>query len=208
MNTKTNNNVKTDKEPPFLKIPFSMARKAKAEGVSFDQLMVYCWLYARNGYARSKGYDVYGKRVYDDLCKEISDDLGIRDVGDLCRKLEGKGWLQKSPAGEYNNVRMSGYLCLLSSSDRSKARYVEQEMHLADEDAVVEVEGTGGAYGERYGNGEGCHGGIRYYVDASGESYEVPLSAPPRPSSTAVWVSDPEGWYEPEDIPVNDKMEY
>jgi len=49
--------------------------------------------------------------------------------------------------------------------------------------------------------GERYQFGIRFYYGEKGEMVQVPLTAPARPTKTAVWVNDPEGWYEPEDVP-------
>jgi hypothetical protein len=86
-------------------------------------------------------------------------------------------------------------------SDRLQARAVQQEMQLTDEEAVIEVESS------LPDTGEYIQFGIRYYDDADGNPHQVPSSAPPRPTKTAIWSSDPEGWYEPEDLPEHD-LEY
>lgn len=174
-----------------------ISRKAMGEGVTAAQLHVYCWLYKKNGYARQQKGRVYGKPTYDMLIKEIESELGYGRADALLHALEKKGWLEKSHAKAYKGRRMVGYLCLLDKDDRAMARAAQQEMHLEDEEAVVEVES---AVAPRVLKTY-IYGGVRFYDDADGNPHQVPMSAPEPPTDTAVWCDDPEGWFEPDEIP-------
>lgn len=194
-NNSNNNNKRTGGEESYLKVALWLARKAKEERVSFDQLIAYCWLYTKNSYARrQRGEGVYGKKTYKQLWGEIENDLGIFDVGDLCRALEKAGWISKAPAKAYQGQRQVGYLCLLAKDQAAEAKAVQQELRLSDEETVVVVESAVESRGEYW------YGGVRFYDDAEGNPHRVPTSAPARPTKTAVWLDDPEGWFEPEEI--------
>ena len=202
-NTPDNKKPEEKKEAPF-KLPLWVIRKALKEDLSIEQLIVYWWLYTHNAIARSRKHDeriIFGKTTYDAIYTAIKNEYGIGRPDRACNQLEQKGWIKQSVAPSFNGVRQKGYLCLLVESDRLQARAVQQEMQLPDEEAVIEVESS------LPDTGEYVQFGIRYYDDADGTPHQVPSSAPPRPTKTAVWSSDPEGWYEPEDLPSHD-LEY
>lgn len=206
----SNNNITPEKKPEEkkeaqFKLPMWVFHKALKEGVTIEQLAVYWWIYTHNAFVRSRKKDVnliFGKPSLKSIHKQIesdfNDELGAEH---LCGQLEDKGWIKQSVAPSFNGVRQKGYLCLLVESDRLQARAVQQEMQLTDEEAVIEVESS------LPDTGEYVQFGIRYYDTPDGTQHQVPTSAPPRPTKTAVWSSDPEGWYEPEDLPEHD-LEY
>lgn len=184
----------------FTKVPHWLAQKAKRESLTFDRLLVYCWIYTKNIYARHRGGGIYAKHTYRDFWRNIESDLAIYDAGDLCRALEKAGWLSKSAGKAFNGLRMVGYLCLLDKDSRSLARAEQQELlidqELPENAHAVESSAQGNAdMGEYY------QFGLRFYYDENNEMVQVPLSAPARPTRTAVWSNDPEGWYEPDEIP-------
>ena len=196
--TKAENDVR--KEPDF-KLPLWVLRKALKEDLSIEQLTVYWWIYKHNSMARGHRRDssiVYGKRTYDAYQMEIKNEFGITRPDNSCSKLEEKGWIKKAHAAAFNGVRQVGYLCLLVEADRLQARAVQQRMQIDEEERVIEVESS------LPDNGEYMQFGIRYYDDAEGNAHQVPTSAPPRPTNTAVWCSDPEGWFEPEEVPEHE----
>ena len=186
------------KEAPF-KLPMWVFHKALKEGVTIEQLAVYWWIYTHNAFVRSRKKDVnliFGKPSLKSIHNQIEADFN-EEIGaeHLCKQLESKGWIKSAAAPSFNGVRQKGYLCLLVESDRLQARAVQQEMQLTDEEAVIEVESS------LPDTGEYIQFGIRYYDDADGNPHQVPSSAPPRPTKTAIWSSDPEGWYEPDEVP-------
>lgn len=205
----TDNNITPEKKPeekkeaPF-KLPLWVIRKALKEDLSIQQLITYWWLYTHNAIARSRKHDeriIFGKTTYDAIYMAIKNEYGIGRPDNACKQLKEKGWIEEAPAPQFGGKPQVGYLCLLVESDRLQARAVQQEMQLTDEEAVIEVESS------LPDTGEYIQFGIRYYDDADGNPHQVPSSAPPRPTKTAIWSSDPEGWYEPEDLPEHD-LEY
>ena len=99
----------------------------------------------------------------------------------------------------YNGKRTWGYLCLLDAEQAVRAKVGEQmEMEEMEKEVQPVVESS--AQGDA-DMGEFYQFGIRFYYGENKEMVQVPLTAPARPTKTAVWVNDPEGWFEPEDIP-------
>lgn len=191
------------KEAPF-KLPLWVIRKALKEDLSIQQLITYWWLYTHNAIARSRKHDdriIFGKTTYDAIYMAIKNEYGIGRPDNACDQLEQKGWIKKALAPQFVGKRQVGYLCLLVESDRLQARAVQQEMQLTDEEAVIEVESS---LPDTY---EFMEFGIRKYFDSDGVKQDIPSAAPKRPTPTAVWCNDPEGWFEPEDIPEHD-LEY
>jgi hypothetical protein len=206
----TDNNITPEKKPeekkeaPF-KLPLWVIRKALKEDLSIQQLIVYWWLYTHNAIARSRKHDdriIFGKTTYDAIYMAIKNEYGIGRPDNACDQLEQKGWIKKALAPQFVGKRQVGYLCLLVESDRLQARAVQQEMQLTDEEAVIEVESS-----VDNSNGVYIKFGIPCYMDADGNEIQLPKNVPHRPTRTAVWCNDPEGWYEPEDIPEHD-LEY
>ena len=192
------------KEAPF-KLPLWVIRKALKEDLSIQQLIVYWWLYTHNAIARSRKHDdriIFGKTTYDAIYMAIKNEYGIGRPDNACDQLEQKGWIKKALAPQFVGKRQVGYLCLLVESDRLQARAVQQEMQLTDEEAVIEVESS-----VDNSNGVYIKFGIPYYMDADGNEIQLPKNVPHRPTRTAVWCNDPEGWYEPEDLPTHE-IEY
>lgn len=203
-NTPDNKKPETEKKEAPFKLPLWVIRKALKEDLSIQQLIVYWWLYTHNAIARSRKRDeriIFGKSTYDAIYMAIKNEYGIGRPDNACDQLEQKGWIKKALAPQFVGKRQVGYLCLLVESDRRMARAVQQEMQIPDEEAVVQVESS------LPDTGEYVQFGIRYYDTPDGTQHQVPSSAPPRPTKTAVWSSDPEGWYEPDDLPTHD-LEY
>jgi hypothetical protein len=206
----TDNNITPEKKPeekkeaPF-KLPLWVIRKALKEDLSIQQLIVYWWLYTHNAIARSRKHDdriIFGKTTYDAIYMAIKNEYGIGRPDNACDQLEQKGWIKKALAPQFVGKRQVGYLCLLVESDRLQARAVQQEMQLTDEEAVIKVESS-----VDNSNGVYIKFGIPCYMDADGNEIQLPKNVPHRPTRTAVWCNDPEGWYEPEDIPTHE-IEY
>lgn len=192
------------KEAPF-KLPLWVIRKALKEDLSIQQLITYWWLYTHNAIARSRKHDdriIFGKTTYDAIYMAIKNEYGIGRPDNACDQLEQKGWIKKALAPQFVGKRQVGYLCLLVESDRLQARAVQQEMQLTDEEAVIEVESS-----VDNSNGVYIKFGIPCYMDADGNEIQLPKNVPHRPTRTAVWCNDPEGWYEPEDLPTHE-IEY
>lgn len=203
-NTTDNKKTETEKKEAPFKLPLWVIRKALKEDLSIQQLITYWWLYTHNAIARSRKHDdriIFGKTTYDAIYMAIKNEYGIGRPDNACDQLEQKGWIKKALAPQFVGKRQVGYLCLLVESDRLQARAVQQEMQLTDEEAVIEVESS---LPDTY---EFMEFGIRKYFDSDGVKQDIPSAAPKRPTPTAVWCNDPEGWFEPEDIPEHD-LEY
>lgn len=198
-NDNKNNKDRKPKEPG-VKLAFWLLRKAKAEGVSFEQLVVYQWIYQKNKTIK-EDLIVWGKTSRTKLYECIAQDTGQSADGieEMCKSLVEKGWMKNANGKAYNGKRTWGYLCLLDAEQAVRAKVGEQmEMEEMEKEVqpVVESSAKGDA-----DMGEFYQFGIRFYYGEKGEMVQVPLTAPARPTKTAVWVNDPEGWYEPEDIP-------
>ena len=198
-NDNKNNRDKKPKEPG-VKLAFWLLRKAKAEGVSFEQLVVYQWIYQMNK-KYEKDYILFGKTSRTKLYECIAQDTGQSADGieEMCKSLVEKGWMKNANGKAYNGKRTWGYLCLLDAEQAVRAKVGEQmemEEMAAEVQPVVESSAQGDA-----DMGEFYQFGIRFYYNENKEMVQVPLTAPARPTKTAVWVNDPEGWFEPEDIP-------
>lgn len=203
-NTPDNKKTETEKKEAPFKLPLWVIRKALKEDLSIQQLITYWWLYTHNAIARSRKHDdriIFGKTTYDAIYMAIKNEYGIGRPDNACDQLEQKGWIKKALAPQFVGKRQVGYLCLLVESDRLQARAVQQEMQLTDEEAVIEVESS---LPDTY---EFMEFGIRKYFDSDGVKQDIPSAAPKRPTPTAVWCNDPEGWFEPEDLPGHD-LEY
>ncbi|MBO4382209.1 MAG: hypothetical protein IKV77_05175 [Alistipes sp.] len=188
------------------RIPYWLTEKADDELTSWEQLVVYCWIYDHNGFAIRNGGNIYGKHTYDTYWREITRDLNIKKPGVVIDKLKKAGWIQESWAAPFKGKTMKGYRCLLDKHQRVEVQAEQQELMLEefpDEEANV-VESSAQGDGD---NGELYQYGLRFYYDSDGQMVQVPMSAPARPTKTAVWSSDPEGWYEPEELPGRE-LEY
>ena len=193
-----------EKKDPSFTLPVWIIKKALHENLSIEQLITYWWIYRHNAIARVRHHDqslVFGKRTYDAIHMLIKTEFGIGRPDNTCSKLEEKGWIKKTFARAFNDTRQVGYLCLLVESDRRMAQAQQQQLNLDDEAAVITVESS------LPSTGEYTQFGIRYYDTPDGTQHQLPSSAPPRPTNTAIWCNDPEGWYEPEDLPTHD-LEY
>ena len=170
------------------------------EGVKGDQIIVYHWLFWRNSLAKLQGGVAYGKVTYQTLYAEITSQLGIGRPDNICSELQKKGWIKKTHCKPFEGHKTYGYLCMKDNTAMVDATYEQQALQLEEElpenAKVVESSAQGDAdMGERY------QFGLRFYYDEQGEMVRVPMAAPARPTRTAVWVNDPEGWFEPEEIP-------
>lgn len=185
-----------------IEIPLFLFAKADRDKITKEQLLVYCWYWAKNHYFAGKG-KVFGRPNLGLLDHMVQTDLCLGEYqGAACRRvLEKKGWLQRANPWYYEGVRQVGLFCMPDKSQSDEARAQQQEMHFSDEESVVVVESS------MPDTGEYVQFGIRYYDDADGKQHQVPSSAPTRPTKTAIWSSDPEGWFEPEEVPEHD-LEY
>lgn len=191
--------VKTGKPLSFPVYPW-VVLQGNREGVKGDQILLYHWLFWRNSLAKLEGNIAYGKVNYRSLYAEITTVLGFGRPDKICADLQKKGWIRKTHCKPFEGQRTVGFLCMKDKNARKDAIADQQEMQLEEEKPentkVMESSAQGDAdMGEYY------QYGIRYYYDENGNMVQVPLSAPPRPSKTAVWSNDPEGWFEPEDLP-------
>ena len=203
MSDKEKEQKKKYTEKPWA-IPKFIAEKAIRDNLSFKAVAVYKWIYDHNNHAKYLDDDpnaIFTKGSLDALYAAIRRDIDV-SVRDICMELRGKGWIEPvKNAPLFNGRRQSGFVCRLAKEDRLLAKAIQQEMEekaaeLPENANVVESSAQGDAdMGEYY------QYGIRFYYGEKGEMVQVPLTAPARPTKTAVWVNDPEGWYEPEDIP-------
>ena len=200
-NNKYNKDNKEKKpKEPGVNLALWLLRKAKAEGVSFEQLVVYQWIYQKNK-KFEKNNILFGKTSRTKLYECIAQDTGQSADGieEMCKSLVEKGWMKNANGKAYNGKRTWGYLCLLDAEQAVRAKVGEQmEMEEMEKEVQPVVESS--AQGDA-DMGEFYQFGIRFYYGENKEMVQVPLTAPARPTKTAVWVNDPEGWYEPEDIP-------
>ena len=185
---------------PRIEIPIFLFAKAEREGITTNQLLVYSWYWTKNHYFAGKG-KVFGRPRLGLLDRMVEDDLRIARA-DICRiELVEKGWLRLAEPWQYEGKRQVGFLCMPDKSQADEARAQQQELHLQDEEAVVQVESS---LPDTY---EFKEFGIRRYFDSDGVKHDIPSAAPERPTPTSVWCNDPEGWYEPDDLPTHD-LEY
>lgn len=193
--------TKQPKTEPSWAIPKWIAKKAVRDNLSFKAVAVYKWIYDHNNHAKyldNNPNALFTKGSLDALYAAIRRDIDV-SVRDICMELRGKGWIEPiKNAPLFNGRRQSGFICRLSKDDRQLAKAIQQEIMLPDEEAVIEVESS------LPDTGEYIQFGIRYYETSDGTQHQVPSSAPPRPTKTAVWSSDPEGWYEPEELPEHE----
>ena len=204
MSNDKDNTPKNKPTEPSWAIPKWIAKKAVKDNLSFKAVAVYKWIYDHNNHAKyldNNPNALFTKGSLDALYAAIRRDIDA-DIYDLCRQLRRKGWIQEiKNAPLFNGRRQSGFICRLSKDDRQLAKAIQQEIMLPDEEAVIEVESS------LPDTGEYVQFGIRYYDTPDGTQHQVPTSAPPRPTKTAVWDEDTQGWYEPEDVPGRD-LEY
>ena len=187
---------------PRIEIPIFLFAKAEREGITTNQLLVYSWYWTKNHYFAGKG-KVFGRPRLGLLDRMVEDDLRIARA-DICRiELVEKGWLRLAEPWQYEGKRQVGFLCMPDKSQADEARAQQQELHLQDEEAVTVVESSV----EPADNGVYCHRGEWFYNDSDGNPQKIPSSAPPRPTTTAVWDNDTQAWYEPDDLPSHD-LEY
>ena len=207
MSNDKDNTPKNKPTEPSWAIPKWIAKKALKTNISFKYVYAYKWIYDHNQHAKYINGDknaIYTKCSLDAYYAFMSVDIKVDGFNckEACKRLREMGWIKAiKDAPLFNGRKQSGFVCLLSKDDRQLAKAIQQEIMLPDEEAVVQVESS------LPDTGEYVQFGIRYYDDADGNPHQVPSSAPPRPTKTAVWSSDPEGWYEPEDLPTHD-LEY
>ncbi len=203
MSDKENTQKKKYTEKPW-QIPKFIAEKTIKDNLSFKAVAVYKWIYDHNNHAKYLDDDpnaIYTKGSLEALYATIRRDIDV-SVYDICRELRSKGWIEPvMNAPLFKGRRQSGFICRLAKEERLLAKAIQQEMEeaaaeLPENAKVVESSAQGDAdMGEYY------QFGIRFYYGEQGEMVQVPLTAPARPTKTAVWSNDPEGWYEPEEIP-------
>jgi len=204
-NTQKENKPKKERTTyPRIEIPLFLFAKAERDKITKEQLLVYCWYWTKNHYFAGKG-KVFGRPNLGLLDQMVQTDLCLgQDQGAACRReLEKKGWLQKANPWYYEGVRQVGRFCMPDKSQSDEARAQQQELHLQDEEAVTVKESSV----EPTNNGVYCLRGERFYNDSDGNPQKIPSSAPPRPTTTAVWDNDTQAWYEPDDLPTHD-LEY
>ena len=203
MSDKEKEQKKKYTEKPWA-IPKFIAEKAIKDNLSFKAVAVYKWIYDHNNHAKyldNNPNALFTKGSLDALYATIRRDIDV-SVRDICMELRGKGWIEPiKNAPLFNGRRQSGFICRLSKDDRQLAKAIQQEIMLPDEEAVVQVESS------LPDTGEYVQFGIRYYDTPDGTQHQVPSSAPPRPTKTAVWDEDTQGWYELEDVPGRE-LEY
>jgi hypothetical protein len=200
---------KDPNEKPF-NLPLWVIKKAIADKLSSQALAVYWWIYKKNNIARAIKKDnrvVYGKPHLNLLHDEFKKEMRINKnedgrVDHSFDTLEKKGWIVRHNAPALNGVKQWGFLCPFLENDRLLLRAAQQELSLPDEEAVIEVESS-----VDNSNGVYIKFGIPCYDDADGNEIQLPKNVPHRPTRTAVWCNDPEGWYEPEDLPTHE-IEY
>lgn len=203
MSEKNDTQKKKYTEKPWA-LPKFIAEKAIKDNLSFKAVAVYKWIYDHNIHAKCLDKDpnaIFTKGSLDALYAVIRRDIDV-SVRDICMELRGKGWIEPiKNAPLFKGRRQSGFICRLAKEERLLAKAIQQEMEekaaeLPENAEVVESSAQGDA-----DMGEFYQFGIRFYYGENNEMVQVPLTAPPRPTKTAVWVNDPEGWYEPDDIP-------
>ena len=198
------NTPKNKPTEPSWAIPKWIAKKAIKDNLSFKAVAVYKWIYDHNNHAKyldNNPNALFTKGSLDALYAAIRRDIDV-SVRDICMELRGKGWIEPiKNAPLFNGRRQSGFICRLSKDDRQLAKAIQQEIMLPDEEAVIEVESS---LPDTY---EFKEFGIRRYFDSDGVKHDIPSAAPERPTPTSVWCNDPEGWYEPDDLPTHD-IEY
>ena len=175
-------------------------QQGNMEGVKGDQVIVYHWLFWRNSLAKLRGNVAYGKVNYRTMYAEMTTELGIGQPEKICLSLQKKGWIKKTHCEPFEGHSTVGFLCMKDKTARVDAIAEQQELDLEAEQPENAVQVENSAQGDA-DMGEFYQFGIRFYYDEKGEMVQVPLTAPARPSKTAVWLNDPEGWYEPEEIP-------
>lgn len=197
------NTPKNKPTEPSWAIPKWIAKKAIKDNLSFKAVAVYKWIYDHNNHAKyldNNPNALFTKGSLDALYAAIRRDIDV-SVRDICMELRGKGWIEPiKNAPLFNGRRQSGFICRLSKDDRQLAKAIQQEIMLPDEEAVIEVESS-------LPNYEYIYEGRRFYDDNTGHPNPIPDLAPRRPTATAIWSNDPEGWYEPEDLPGHE-LEY
>lgn len=196
------NTQKNKPTEPSWAIPKWIAKKAIKDNLSFKAVAVYKWIYDHNNHAKyldNNPNALFTKGSLDALYAAIRRDIDV-SVRDICMELRGKGWIEPiKNAPLFNGRRQSGFICRLSKDDRQLAKAIQQEIMLPDEEAVIEVESS-----VDNSNGVYIKYGIPCYDDADGNEIQLPKNVPHRPTRTAVWCNDPEGWYEPEDLPTHE----
>ena len=195
-NDNQNNKDKKPKEPG-VKLAFWLLRKAKAEGVSFEQLVVYQWIYQKNKTIKEEQV-VWGKTSRTKLYECIAQDTGQSADGieEMCKSLVEKGWMKNANGKAYNGKRTWGYLCLLDAEQAVRAKVGEQmEMAELEKEVQPVVESLHDGKGAEWpGPGVRNQYGNWIYNDANGEAVILPKDGdfPARPSEDAEWW-EPEG---------------
>ena len=212
MNKQEQETTETKKESSIelhsVRIPYWLTEKAQEELSSWEQLVVYCWIYDHNGFAIRKGGNIYGKHTYETYHLEITRDLRIKRPDVVIDKLKKAKWIAESYAAPFKGQSMKGYRCLLDSKQRVEVKAEQQELQLADEENETVIESSKPAPEEdnlkkiyRYGG--------QYWYEENGEKVYIPqsvaddvyrLKIPPH------WVYDFEAdrWCAPEDVTVRE----
>lgn len=162
-NNKDNKDNKEKKpKEPGVKLAFWLLRKAKAEGVSFEQLVVYQWIYQKNKTIKEDAV-VWGKTSRTKLYECIAQDTGQSADGieEMCKLLVEKGWMKNANGKAYNGKRTWGYLCLLDAEQAMRAKVGEQ-MEMAELEKEVQPVVESSAQGDA-DMGEFYQFGIRFY---------------------------------------------
>ncbi len=193
---------------PKLHIPYDVIKKARLEGLTGDQIIIYWWVNQMNRY----GAKVFGKPSYESYYKLISQELGFKSPIDSIKKLIAKGWLSKARAEAFEvtgkKIPQYGFRCMPFAKQREEAKYEQQELQKADEETETVIESSKPAPEEdnlkkiyRYGG--------QYWYEENGEKVFIPqsvaddvyrLKIPPH------WVYDFEAdhWCAPEDVTVRE----
>ena len=177
--TETQADSKPTRRPDLqsVRIPYWLTEKATDELTSWEQLVVYCWIYDHNGFAIRNGGNIYGKHTYDTYHREITRDLNIRKPGDIIKKLIRAKWIAESWAAPFKGKTMKGYRCLLDAKQKEDVRTEQQQLHLPDEEeenaTIIESsqptpDGTLRLY---------AYGGQYWYLDPSGQKVPIPEAA-------------------------------
>ena len=186
-----------------VRIPYWLTEKADDELTSWEQLVVYCWIFDHNGFALRNGGNIYGKHTYDTYHREITRDLNIRKPQPIIRKLIAAGWIAESWAAPFKGKTMKGYRCLLDRHQREDVRAEQQELQLRDEECETVVESVVQPSERQDWDGMYHYGGEHWYEE-DGERHYVPAAeAYRRPSPRHVWDSEAVRWCLPEEVTVH-----
>ena len=212
MNKQEQETTETKKESSIelhsVRIPYWLTEKATTELSSWEQFVVYCWIYDHNGFAIRKGGNIYGKPTYNIYHNEITRDLNITNVRKVIDKLKKAQWIAEAHSS-FKGQPTKGYRCLLDSKQRVEVKEEQQELQKADEETETVIESSKPAPDADNLKEIYSWGGQYWYLDDNGEKVIIPKKAaedvfrlriPPH------WVYDfeanPNRWCAPEDVTV------